>query len=104
MLSNRNLVAIVGKHPTGQGYEKIIQDMDKYRFIDNNNQGLEHDLMLIKINNNNTKDLTTITLPDHQNCLSPPLQTTVDILGWMTATLDPHTEAKSEFNACILLW
>lgn len=107
MLSNRNLVTVVGKHPTGQGHAMIIQDRNKYKFIDNNNQGLQHDLMLIKIDNENTKDhentkdLSTIPLPDHEKCSSPICNSTVDILGWMTATVDSHTKIKSELNACI---
>lgn len=94
-------MAIVGKHPTGQGRSKNIAETDKYKYIDNNNNGLEHDLMLIKIDNQNTKDLTTIPLPNPQSCSSPPVQTKVDVLGWMTATVDRQTQKKSEFGGCI---
>lgn len=95
MLCNRNLEAIVGKHPGGTGIRKTIQNQNKHLFQNKNGQ---HDLMLIKIDNTDTTTFRTIPLPNRNNCISPTAQERVDVFGWMTATVDPVTRLKSGYD------
>ncbi|XP_076156105.1 trypsin-2-like [Alosa pseudoharengus] len=93
----KKLDVILGKHPTGTGHRQSIQNKNKHKYHDNNNN-IDHDIMLIKIDNTNTKNLITIGLPDRV-CNAPPLQTTVDVVGWMTATVDRLTKLKNIYDA-----
>ncbi|XP_062396500.1 trypsin-3-like [Sardina pilchardus] len=93
-----NLEAIVGKHPTGKGLTIHIEDGDKYKY---KTEGVEHDIMLIKMDIKDTNYLITIPLP-HQNCKAPALHATVDIVGWMTATVGRFTNKKNIYHACKL--
>ncbi|XP_063050034.1 snake venom serine protease ussurin-like [Engraulis encrasicolus] len=94
----KNLEAVIGKHPAGQGIRKNIEASDKKKFKDNQHN-IYHDLMLIQINNTDTKYAVTVPLPDRNGCNVPPLHDTFDFVGWMTATWNARTKEKNIFHA-----
>ncbi|XP_063050026.1 alpha-fibrinogenase albofibrase-like [Engraulis encrasicolus] len=88
----KDLQVLIGKHPDKtKAIKKDVEARHKFKYT---KAQVEHDIMLIKIDNSNTGGAVTVQLPG-TTCSAPSIGRRVDIVGWMTADVHPTTKGDS---------
>uniref|UniRef100_A0A3B1K6J0 Peptidase S1 domain-containing protein n=1 Tax=Astyanax mexicanus TaxID=7994 RepID=A0A3B1K6J0_ASTMX len=91
---DKNLVALLHGHP--QATQQVAADTEDIRYIYEDNNKQPHDIMLVKLKQSYSTP-PKIKLPDHNNCKSPSIGTTVRFAGRFIASSTTAGDLKGTF-------